>query len=919
MAREIFEQEYRLIDRVSQGLKDIAGHVRGLKTNFTEVNQAAELVKTTLAGFNVAFGGVTTFQDSLAELQAVTQALPADFEQLKEAAVSASERTRFSSTEAAQGLTELARAGLSAEQAIAALNPVLNLAQGNNISVAQSAELVTTTIKQFGASMDEAARFSDVLQATADRTSTSVEQIGNAMSYVAPLARQAGASVEETSAIIGALADQGFRGERAGTALRNVFSALSDPASKFNQALRDAGIESRDFAGVISGLATDSDRAKQVLLALDSEARPAIQALVNSGGEAIGQLRTEIESLGGAAQRTSDIMGATLGASLEIAKSSLVNARNAFLEPLLAPLSQEVKAFAEQVNLLAKSEDFDALAVAFAGAVTKMAKSAREELATIDFKAKLAEMREFADGAKEEIDSAAEALGELTRIPLIVQDTVTAGSAVLVESFAGVANDLAEISTALTGVGENAALMFDDIAVSARAIADENLVELEERLGGIKAQTEGTAVAAEKTAAAFARVTPVVDAFGNTLESMLDNSRQIAPLFNMVEQAAITAASAEREHRGAVDQTTRSVKDLRQEMQLQIERMRGAERAYEEAFAAGSEGANAAFEEVQKAGRAIAELRRQLDGATVDAEELTTAFKDLGLTAQADLENAAKRGAAAFDLIVEAAKRNQATQADVNRAFEQYARRLAETAEFADEATRQQIIRQIELAAEVGNVSSELRETALAGLRAGDDIAKGGDRAAESWRRVQDEARKSGEEFDRAGDRAASAADRVEESARRQTQALQDQRTQTIELNEEWRVLAESIGVNTWAWDRAAESAQLATERMKLRRKELRETADALDVVITKERELQAVQAAPQIGGLDPNATGAASASERGRGSTGGRGTTAGQASREPAGVVINVQGLPTDQAGVREWVQRLLVPELQRLNQLSR
>ncbi|MBK8066674.1 MAG: hypothetical protein IPK27_03290 [Rhodanobacteraceae bacterium] len=74
---------------------------------------------------------------------------------------------------------------------------------------------------------------------------------------------------------------------------------------------------------------------------------------------------------------------------------------------------------------------------------------------------------------------------------------------------------------------------------------------------------------------------------------------------------------------------------------------------------------------------------------------------------------------------------------------------------------------------------------------------------------------------------------------------MQDQRAQTIELSEEWRALADAIGVNTMYWDRAAQNAEMATERntSKLRREALEETERALDKVIVKEKELAQVQA----------------------------------------------------------------------------
>src|SRR5690606_16751825 len=123
-----------------------------------------------------------------------------------------------------------------------ALTPTLDLAQGAGVGLAQAVEITTTTLTQFGLEAAEAQRVADVLAQSANSSQSSVQGWGNSLSYVAPLANQLGMNLEETTAILSALADEGFRGERAGTALRNVFSQLLDPGSKFREELEKLGI-----------------------------------------------------------------------------------------------------------------------------------------------------------------------------------------------------------------------------------------------------------------------------------------------------------------------------------------------------------------------------------------------------------------------------------------------------------------------------------------------------------------------------------------------------------------------------------------------------------------------------------------------------------------------------------------------------
>lgn len=881
------EAASKVFTSATQKLGEIGAGVKRLRTDLTELNQGLELAGKAfgalkgVAGFFVDQAKQAgSLEDAMAAVQAVTGATGDEFEALKAAAVEASERTRFGSVQAAEGLAELARAGFSANEAMQVLNPALAIAQGQQLSVAQASEYLTTTLTQFGLGAGDAARVADVLAAAADSSQTSVQQLGNALSYVAPLANQAGLNIEETSAIIGALADQGFRGERAGTALRSVFSSLSDPSSKFSQALRDAGIESRDFATVIEQLAAGGDRTKRALLALDSEARPAIQALVNAGGTGIGALEERLNSAAGAAERTSQILGGTFTGALERAQNAIANARNSFLEPLLDPLQRELDLFAQSVNSLSKSQDFALIAQNFAAAVDQFIQDGKRLASEVDFKGLIKDVREFSEQSREKVGTVTGAFEELVKYPLILGDVVQAGAAVVVESFAGVANDVAEVGGLFSETSQNAAVFFDDVAQGARAVSDRELAQLQQRLTGVAVEIENAKTAAAGLGVATfdaaqhyreLALAMLPEPVRVLTEALIESGVVQGDLATIIERAQ----AAQRQATAETERGTRSVAELNAEMQVQVKRLEEARRAYQEAFDAGSDGAVAAFEEVKKAGSAIAELRRELDAASESAAGLGDAFEELGIQSQKNLQAAAQRGREAFDAITAAAKRGEAAQADVNRAFQEYARRLVAVAETSDDATRRQILQQIELAAQVNGVSDAMLATATSALKAGETIAQSGDRATESWRRTREEAQQTGDTFREAADKVEESSNRIVESSRRTSEAMQDQRAQTIELSDEWRALADAIGVNTLYWDRAAQDAEMATERLrntsKLRREALEETERAIDKVIVKEKELAQVQA--QAGGINygSNAQADGAATSSSTGGAGGR------------------------------------------------
>ncbi len=601
---------------------------------------------------------------------------------------------------------------------------------------------------------------------------------------------------------------------------------------------------------------------------------------MNAGGTGIGALEERLNSAAGSAERTAQILGNTFTGALERAQNAIANARNSFLEPLLDPLQRELDLFAKSVNDFSKTEDFALIAQNFAAAVDQFIQDGKRLASEVDFKGLIKDVREFSEESREKVTSVTGAFEELVKYPLILGDVVQAGAAVVVESFAGVANDVAEVGGLFSETSQNAAVFFDDVAQGARAVSDRELAQLQQRLTGVAVEIENAKTAAAGLGVATfdaakhyreLALAMLPEPVRVLTEALIESGVVQEDLATIIERAK----TAQQQANAETDKGTRSVAELSAEMQVQIKRLQDAQKAYAEAFDAGSDGAAAAFEEVKKAGSAIADLRRELDAAGESAAGLGDAFEELGIQSQKNLQAAAQRGREAFDAITAAAKRGEAAQADVNRAFQEYARRLVDVAETSDDATRRQILQQIELAAQVAGVSDAMLATATSALKAGDTIAQSGDRATESWRRTREEAQQTGDTFREAADKVEESSNRIVESSQRTTEAMQDQRAQTVELSEEWRAWADAIGVNTRAWDRLAQDAEMATERLrntsKLRRQALEETTQAIDKAIEKEKELVQVQA--QAGGVNygNSAQPDGAATSSGAGGAGGR------------------------------------------------
>ena len=196
----------------------------------------------------------SSFEAEMSNVRAISGATEAEFISLTNVAEELGRTTRFSATEAAEGLTFLARAGFDVNEQLEALPAVLTLAQAGGLGLGSAADIVSNVLQGFGEETSQVTRFVDVLSSAANSSNTSVEQLGMALSFVGPPARSLGVSVEETAAAIGVLSDAGIQGSRAGTGLRRVLSALADPTEELQDVLNEAGLRVSDLDISTQGL-----------------------------------------------------------------------------------------------------------------------------------------------------------------------------------------------------------------------------------------------------------------------------------------------------------------------------------------------------------------------------------------------------------------------------------------------------------------------------------------------------------------------------------------------------------------------------------------------------------------------------------------------------------------------------------------
>ncbi|ECD7358116.1 phage tail tape measure protein [Salmonella enterica subsp. enterica serovar Poano] len=248
---QTLEHERQMLARVAKAraqydrMQQVAGRLRG--------GGAVALGAATAAGYGAGrfLAPAVSFDREVARVGALTRLDKSDpqFTALREQAKKLGAETQFTSRDAASGQAFLAMAGFTPQAIQAALPGVLNMALAGGMDLGESADIGSNILSQFHLDPKEMDRVSDVLTAAFTRTNTDLTNIGEAMKYAGTGMAGLGVSVEQTTAMIGVMANVGLRGSIAGTGLQTTFSRLAAPTGKAASALKELGVNVADATG----------------------------------------------------------------------------------------------------------------------------------------------------------------------------------------------------------------------------------------------------------------------------------------------------------------------------------------------------------------------------------------------------------------------------------------------------------------------------------------------------------------------------------------------------------------------------------------------------------------------------------------------------------------------------------------------
>lgn len=187
------------------------------------------------------------FESTLLNIKASTGATQAELDKIRQSAMQMSQALGVGPTEATQGMLELLKAGMSLDAVLGgAGKTAMEFAKVGEMDVAQAAVVMSDAMNVFKVSSDVAA---NALSSAADASSTSISQMSEAFSMSSAVAGLANQSIEDLSATLAILANNGVKGSDAGTSVKTMLMRLMAPADDAVGALDQLGLSVASFRG----------------------------------------------------------------------------------------------------------------------------------------------------------------------------------------------------------------------------------------------------------------------------------------------------------------------------------------------------------------------------------------------------------------------------------------------------------------------------------------------------------------------------------------------------------------------------------------------------------------------------------------------------------------------------------------------
>lgn len=409
------EQELRSqinsTNRELQNQQSAAQQVQSAAANMGDVLKAnlwssaiqsavSRLVSSLKSAAEYCYNVGSSFEAGMSQVAAISGATASELDQLTAKAKELGASTKFTATETAQAMNYMAMAGWNAEQMLSGIDGVMSLAAASGGDLAQVSDIVTDAITAFGLKAEDVGHFSDVLAAASANANTNVAMMGETFQYCAPIAGALGFSIEDVAEAIGLMANSGIKSSMAGTALRTLFTKLSDDIKITGDSLGEVTIQTSNADGTMRSLTdiltdmrgafaqlSQSERSNAAESIAGKYAMTGLLALMNSGADDVDKLRTAIEKCDGSSANMADTMQNNVSGAVTIMKSAMeglgIAVYDKFGEKLKSVISGATDIFSdltERIESGALDATFERLAQSLGSAANEVIRFASDAL-----------------------------------------------------------------------------------------------------------------------------------------------------------------------------------------------------------------------------------------------------------------------------------------------------------------------------------------------------------------------------------------------------------------------------------------------------------------------------------------------------------------------------------------------------------
>lgn len=342
-------------------LKDVGGKMQQVGEVGEKIGQGlTTYVTAPLAGIGTM--AVASFAEVDKTMTLTNQTMGNTEEQaqlLNQAMKDAASNSTYGMKDAAGATLNFARAGLSAEQAAAALAPAMNLAAGEGGTLDTVSAGLVATINGFGDSFENTGHYADVFAAACNNSALDVDSLSSSMSVAAPVFSAAGYGVEDAALYMGVMANNGIEASVAANSLKTGFARLISPAKDGAEMMDQLGISVTDANGNMKDATTIQSELHDAFAGLSESEQIAAAsaifgknqmapwlALINTAPEDVDGLSDSLENCSGTTEEMAEAMMGGFGGSIEQLKSSL-DVLITSLGEALAPTIQKVVGFVQ--------------------------------------------------------------------------------------------------------------------------------------------------------------------------------------------------------------------------------------------------------------------------------------------------------------------------------------------------------------------------------------------------------------------------------------------------------------------------------------------------------------------------------------------------------------------------------------------